>query len=136
MGGGEFLGDLASGVAGPDDDDRPGRDVAGTPVFGAVQLDHGTGQVGGHAGNEGFLERAGGDDDLAGREGASAGVDAEPVGNLLDADDRTMQSDREREVGGVVAQVVRHHVLGRVVAVGHEKRHAGKPVVLRRSEQA
>jgi hypothetical protein len=135
VGGGELLRDLLPRVAGPDHDDRSGGNLTGTSIRGAVQLDHVVGELGSQAGDSGRLERAGGDHDLACPEAAVAGVDHEPARHLLDPVDRTTQSDRQRELRCVVAEVVRDHVLGRVLVGSPWKRQARQRVVLRGSEE-
>ena len=64
----QFLGDLIAGVTTPDDDDPSRRQVARSPVPGAVRLIDVRGDRRGERGNPRLLERAGGDNDLVGED--------------------------------------------------------------------
>ena len=100
-----------------------------------MQLDDVGRKVAGEGRDDGCLERAGRDDDLPGRDGATGGVGVERVAGLGEPGDAGVEADGQLERGGVAAQVARDLVLGRVRAGGGGERHAWQGVVLGGGEQ-
>ena len=64
----QLLGDLQARVPGPDHDDRPGGQLVRVAVVGGVDADDVRREVPGDRRDVRHLERAGGDDDLAGAQ--------------------------------------------------------------------
>ena len=76
------------------------------------------------------MERPGGDDYLPCLERALIGVGCEPVAEVFEPGDGTVDLHGQFEAGGVASEVVGHLVLPRICVLWCWEGHAREPVVL------